>query len=178
MKRIWIALALLAVTLVMCFLTQAFQHRQMGRMLADLDRLEEAYNAGDRAGATKIAEEFNRRYQRITSENTTRETNAFRVAKWVKLLVDSVLQSSAGLECRSLGSRNGDLLACSRVAAYALASLTNFECAEACELNLFAICEGVGDGFDNSGYCCFSVLLGNGSSLCDCCDELCLIHYE
>lgn len=67
MKRIWIALALLAVTLVMCFLTQAFQHRQMGRMLADLDRLEEVYNAGDRAAAVKIAEEINRNYQRITS---------------------------------------------------------------------------------------------------------------
>ena len=66
MKRIWIALALLAVTLAMCFLTQMFQHRQMSRMLEALDRLEDVYNAGDRAGATKIAEEFNRRYQRIT----------------------------------------------------------------------------------------------------------------
>ena len=66
MKRIWIALALLAVTLAMCFLTQMFQHRQMSRMLEALDRLEDVYNAGDRADATKIAEEFNRRYQRIT----------------------------------------------------------------------------------------------------------------
>lgn len=66
MKRIWIALALLAVTLAMCFLTQMFQHRQMSRMLEALDRLEDIYNTGDRADATKIAEEFNRRYQRIT----------------------------------------------------------------------------------------------------------------
>ena len=65
MKRIWIALALLAVTLAICFFTQSFQHRQMDRMLEILDRLEAAYSADDIPLAAAIAEEFNSRYQRI-----------------------------------------------------------------------------------------------------------------
>ena len=64
MKRLWCAVAILAVTLILCVATQWYQHRQVDRMLHDLDRLESAYTT-DREAAIGIAQGIADRYARV-----------------------------------------------------------------------------------------------------------------
>ena len=57
MKRLWIAAALLAIAMGLCAVTTLYQHRQIDRLTATLDRLETAYDAGDMPEAKRLAEQ-------------------------------------------------------------------------------------------------------------------------
>lgn len=57
MKRLWIAVALLAVAVGLCTVTTLYQHRQIDQLTANLDRLESAYTAGDMAQAERLAKQ-------------------------------------------------------------------------------------------------------------------------
>lgn len=63
MKRLWIAAALLAAVVAVCALTQVYQHRRMGALLATLDRMEMAYAAGDTGEAYALAVELGEAYE-------------------------------------------------------------------------------------------------------------------
>lgn len=64
MKRLWCAVAILAVTLILCVATQRYQHRQVDRMLHDLDQLETVYTT-DQEAAIGIAQGIADRYTRV-----------------------------------------------------------------------------------------------------------------
>ena len=57
MKRLWIAVALLAVAAGLCTVTTLYQHRQIDRLTANLDRLESAYAVGDMPQAERLAKQ-------------------------------------------------------------------------------------------------------------------------
>ena len=65
MKRLWLALFLLAVATGLCVTSQRYLHRQTGALLSTLTALEDSYRAGDMAAATdwaaRLAEEYPRR---------------------------------------------------------------------------------------------------------------------
>lgn len=63
MKRLWIAVGLLAVAVGLCVTATLYQHRQIDRMLGTLDRLETAYTAGDSAEAHRLAEQLATDYE-------------------------------------------------------------------------------------------------------------------
>lgn len=65
MKRLYIAAALLAVVTVLCLLSHRYQHRQIDRMLQDLNRIEELARAGD-ADVIPLAEKFAAAYRRVS----------------------------------------------------------------------------------------------------------------
>ena len=66
MKRIYIALALLAAVAVLCVGAHLYLHTQTDRMLTALDSIETAYCKGDVAAAHKQAQEFATEYRRIS----------------------------------------------------------------------------------------------------------------
>ena len=57
MKRLWIAVALLTIAMGLCAVTTIYQHRQIDRLTATLDRLETAYEAGDIPEASRLAKQ-------------------------------------------------------------------------------------------------------------------------
>lgn len=65
MKRLYVAVALLVAVITACILTHLYQHRQMDRMIATLDRIETLYRNGDTETAVTMAEDFSAAYQRI-----------------------------------------------------------------------------------------------------------------
>ena len=67
MKRIRIALVLLAVVILLCVVTQQYQHRRIDRLLTELDRLEETYRRGDREQAAQIAHHFADLYSKVSN---------------------------------------------------------------------------------------------------------------
>lgn len=66
MKRLYIAVALLAAVVAACVLTHRYQHHQMDRMTDTLDRIEAAYRNGDTDQAMAMAEDFSAAYQRVS----------------------------------------------------------------------------------------------------------------
>ena len=66
MKRLWIAVGLLSLMIGLCLVTEVYQHRKMEEMLANLDRLEEAYQQGDISGARELAYKMADRYEQIS----------------------------------------------------------------------------------------------------------------
>lgn len=65
MKRLYIAITLLAAVVAACVLAHIYQHRQMDRMIDTLDRIEVLYRSGDTETAVAMAEDFAAAYQRI-----------------------------------------------------------------------------------------------------------------
>lgn len=65
MKRLWIAMALLAVAVGLCVATTLYQHRQIDRLSATLDRMESAYIAGDMSQARQLAQQVAEDYAAI-----------------------------------------------------------------------------------------------------------------
>ena len=66
MKRIYVALALLAAVILLCFLAHRYQHSEIDRMLTALDGIETAARRGDTADALSQAERFAADYQRVS----------------------------------------------------------------------------------------------------------------
>lgn len=64
MKRLWIAVALLAVVATLCVITHLYQHHRIDEMLHHLDRLETLYRQGDPTAADE-AEEFHQLYGQV-----------------------------------------------------------------------------------------------------------------
>lgn len=67
MKRLYIALFLLATVIAACVLTHCYQHRQLDRMLQQLDQIEHTVRAGDISHATQLAQEFSTAYRRVSN---------------------------------------------------------------------------------------------------------------
>ncbi len=65
MKRLYVAVTLLTAVITACILTHLYQHRQMDRMIATLDRIEALYRSGDTETAVTTAEGFAATYQRV-----------------------------------------------------------------------------------------------------------------
>ena len=66
MKRLYIALLLLAAVIGACVLSHRYLHRQTDRMLDTLQRMEELYRNGDTSSATTLAEQFADDYLRVS----------------------------------------------------------------------------------------------------------------
>lgn len=66
MKRVWIAVALLAVVVGLCGAGTLYRHRQTEGLLSTLDQLERAYTRDDMADAQRLATELVHRYERIS----------------------------------------------------------------------------------------------------------------
>ena len=66
MKRIYIALALLAAVAALCVGAHLYLHAQTDRMLTALDGIEAAYRKGDVAAAQKQAQDFATEYRRVS----------------------------------------------------------------------------------------------------------------
>ena len=58
MKRLYIAAILLVAVVTACVLTHLYQHRQLDRMLAQLDRIEQLAEDGETAKAVALAKEL------------------------------------------------------------------------------------------------------------------------
>lgn len=65
MKRIRIAVVLLAMVLGLCVTTRQYQHRRVGELLDTLERIEEACRIGDTDAAATLAEEFAATFDRV-----------------------------------------------------------------------------------------------------------------
>ena len=65
MKRLYIAVALLAAVAALCLFSHRYQHRQIDRMLDALDRIETLARDGDE-NAVSVAEEFAAAYRRVS----------------------------------------------------------------------------------------------------------------
>ena len=66
MKRIYIAVALLAAVVALCVLTHRYQHHEIDRMLATLEDIETAARRGDTDHAIDRATAFAADYQRVS----------------------------------------------------------------------------------------------------------------
>lgn len=66
MKRIYIALALLAAVAALCVGAHLYLHAQADRMLTALDDIEENYRKGDVASAQAQAQDFAAEYRRVS----------------------------------------------------------------------------------------------------------------
>ncbi len=66
MKRLCIAVVLLIATVTACVFTHHYQHRQLNRMLENLDRIEAAVRTGDIFHATTLAEDFAATYRQVS----------------------------------------------------------------------------------------------------------------
>lgn len=64
MKRIYVALAMLAAVVALCIATHRYQHVQIQRMVDTLDQIEAAYRRGE--DTTRAAEQFAEEYQRMS----------------------------------------------------------------------------------------------------------------
>lgn len=58
MKRLWVAVALIAAVVGLCITSAAYQHHRTEEMLALVDRVEDAYAAGDLTAARDAADEL------------------------------------------------------------------------------------------------------------------------
>ena len=65
MKRLYIAVALLAAVAALCLFSHRYQHRQIDRMLDALDRIETLARDRDE-NAVAVAEEFAAEYRRVS----------------------------------------------------------------------------------------------------------------
>ena len=65
MKRIYIALALLAAVAALCVGAHLYLHAQADRMLTALDSIENAYRKGDVETAQAQAQDFAAEYRRV-----------------------------------------------------------------------------------------------------------------
>lgn len=66
MKRLYIAALLLAAVAAVCLLSHIYQHRQIDRMLDQLNRIEAVARAGDADHAFRLAEDFTADYRRVS----------------------------------------------------------------------------------------------------------------
>lgn len=66
MKRLYVALVLLAAVVALCVLTHCYLHNETDRMLTALDRIETAARRGDTDHALDQATAFAADYQRIS----------------------------------------------------------------------------------------------------------------
>lgn len=66
MKRLYIAALLLAAVSAVCLLSHIYQHRQIDRMLDQLNRIEAVARAGDADQAFRLAEDFAADYRRVS----------------------------------------------------------------------------------------------------------------
>lgn len=66
MKRLYIALVLLAAVATLCVYTHLYQHNAVDRMLTTLDTIEDAARRGDTAYALAQAEAFAATYERVS----------------------------------------------------------------------------------------------------------------
>lgn len=66
MKRLYVAVALLATVVTACVATHLYLHRQVDRMVHTLDCIEGLYRSGDTEGAVRIAEDFASEYRRVS----------------------------------------------------------------------------------------------------------------
>ena len=66
MKRIYIALVLLAAVAALCVVAHGYQHRQTDRMLDILADIEETYRRGDSHHAEQMAQDFAAEYRRVS----------------------------------------------------------------------------------------------------------------
>ena len=66
MRRIYIALALLAAVAALCIGTHLYLHAQADRMLTALDDIEAAYRKGDVETAQAQAQDFATEYRRVS----------------------------------------------------------------------------------------------------------------
>lgn len=65
MKRLYIALLLLAAVVAVCVFSHSYLHQQVDRMLSHLDSIEALARAGDTDHAAQQAEEFSSTYLRV-----------------------------------------------------------------------------------------------------------------
>ena len=66
MKRIYIALALLAAVAALCVGSHLYLHAQTERMLTALNAIEDAYGKGDAEAAKRQAQDFAAAYRRVS----------------------------------------------------------------------------------------------------------------
>lgn len=66
MKRIYIALALLAAVAALCVGAHLYLHAQTDRMLTALEDIEEAHRIGDSDRAEQMARDFAAAYRRVS----------------------------------------------------------------------------------------------------------------
>ena len=66
MKRLYVAVALLAAVIALCVLTHRYQHREIDRMLAALENIEIAARRGDVDQALTQATAFAADYQQVS----------------------------------------------------------------------------------------------------------------
>lgn len=66
MKRLYIALSLLAAVAAVCVGSHRYQHRQIDRMLHRLEQIETAARNGDTDHAAQLAETFSADYRKIS----------------------------------------------------------------------------------------------------------------
>lgn len=65
MKRLWIAVGLLALAVGLCVSATLYQHRRIDGMLAQLEAMEQTFAAGDRDTARGMAAELAEDYEAI-----------------------------------------------------------------------------------------------------------------
>ena len=66
MKRVWIAVALLAIVVGLCGAGTLYRHRQAEGLLITLDQLERAYAQDDMVQAQTLAADLVHRYERVS----------------------------------------------------------------------------------------------------------------
>lgn len=66
MKRLYVAVVLLAAVIMLCVVTHLYQHGEIDDMLAALDGIETTARRGDMAAALSQAEAFAADYQRVS----------------------------------------------------------------------------------------------------------------
>ena len=67
MKRLYIAVFLLAMVVAACFFTQRYQHRQVKRMLSAIDYIEAQYRADNVDVALAEARQFAEEYRVLSN---------------------------------------------------------------------------------------------------------------
>ena len=65
MKRLYIALCLLVAVATVCVVSHHYQHRQLDRMLTQLEQIERAASQGNLPHAAELANTFAADYQRV-----------------------------------------------------------------------------------------------------------------
>jgi len=65
MKRLWVAAGMIAAVVALCVTVVLYQHRQIDKMLVQLDRLEQVYDSGDRDAARSIAQDMATDYKAV-----------------------------------------------------------------------------------------------------------------
>lgn len=67
MKRLYIAVALLAAVITLCTLVHWRHHRRLDEMTSTLDHIEDLYRSGDTAAALQMAETFAEEYRQFSN---------------------------------------------------------------------------------------------------------------